>query len=134
MAPGIQCHNFPIEHGVPASTVAPAIVEREAEIRHLEMAVADLSEPVEQRLAIMPTWVEQQLQDTVGLLSGSPERTKAEFQRLGLRVTMAVKRGTDGRPFYQADVVNSLPCLSGISDLAPNQRAAMDRSPLQRAP
>jgi hypothetical protein len=34
--------------------------------------LASLSEPLEQRLAVMPSWVEQQLADLVGLLSTHP--------------------------------------------------------------
>ena len=71
-----------------------------------------LAEPTPQRLAVIPAWVRQQLDDLAGLQTGSPERTKAEFQRLGLRVTMMPTRHESARPFYQAEVVNSLPWLT----------------------
>jgi hypothetical protein len=57
----------------------------------------------------MPAWVRQQLDDLVGLLTENPERTKAEFQRLGMRVTMMPTLSENGRSYYRADVVNSLP-------------------------
>jgi hypothetical protein len=53
--------------------------------------------------------VEQQLAKLMGSLSDTPERTKVEFQRLGLRITMTPYRTAEGRGFYGADVVNSLP-------------------------
>ena len=71
------------------------------------------------------------MEDTVGLLSDTPERTKAEFQRLNLRVTMTPLTNEDGRFFYRGDVVNSLPCLSNITDFRTNQTSAVDRSDLQ---
>jgi len=75
----------------------------------------------------MPAWVGQQLEDIVALLSETPERTKAEFQRLGMRVTMTPTLGDNARPFYQADVVNSLPCLSGIRKMRDPSPSAVDR-------
>jgi hypothetical protein len=45
-------------------------------------------------------------------MSESPERTKAEFQRLGLRVTMTpLMNAVIAQPFCRANVVNSLPVL-----------------------
>jgi hypothetical protein len=82
----------------------------------------------------MPAWVAQQVQDVVSLLSESPERMKAEFQRLGLRVTMHPKQTEDGRNYYQADVVNSLPCLAGSTEIRGSSPSAVDRSDLQEAP
>ena len=67
----------------------------------------------------------QQLEDLVTLLSESPERPKADFQRLALRVTMTpMIDAAIARPLYRADVVNSLPCLAGIGK-APRSREAM---------
>ena len=44
-----------------------------------------MDEPLEHRLAVIPKWVRQQLEDAAGLLSEVPERAKTEFQRLGKR-------------------------------------------------
>ena len=105
-----------IESGVPASTLASALNERQAELSRLDAELAALEEPLHQRLAVIPTWVEQQLQDTAGLLSGAPERTKAEFRRLGLRVRMEPVYDAL-RPFYRAHAEAALPCLAGVRDL-----------------
>jgi hypothetical protein len=82
------------------------------------VTLAELNAPLHQRLAVVPAWVRQQLEDIVGLLSETPERTKAEFQSLNLRVTMTPKLGENARPYYQADVVNPLPYLAGITKYA----------------
>jgi hypothetical protein len=66
---------------------------RESELQQLDVTLAGLAEPWDQPLAVMPTWVRQQLQDLAGLLSGSPERARVEFQRLGLTVTRVQPNG-----------------------------------------
>lgn len=116
-----------IENGVAAASLAPSIAERQAEISRLDAALLDMVEPLQQRLAVMPSWVRQQIEDLVRLLSESPERTKAEFQRLGLKVTMTPTIGEHARPFYRADVVNSLPCLAGITEMRDVSTSAVDR-------
>ena len=94
----------------------------------LDARLIELQEPLQQRLAVMPTWVPQQCDNIVSLLSETPERAKAEFHQLGLRVTMQPRSTKDGHDYYQADVVNSLPCLSGITKIRANQTSAGDRS------
>jgi site-specific DNA recombinase len=123
-----------IEHGVAAGTLAAAIAERQREIERLDATLAELAEPVHQRLAVMPAWVRQQMEDVAGLLASSPERTKTEFQRLGVRVTMTPARGENGRAFYRAAVVNSLPCLTGTTDLRGNPVSTVDRLDLPATP
>ena len=84
------------------------------------------ADPLRQRLAVMPAWVGQQLEDLSGLLGESPERAKTEFRRLALAVTMTpVHRDELPRPFYRATVAAALPCLAGIRDLS---ATAVDRS------
>lgn len=117
-----------IEKGGSATTIVRAIGEHEAELVRLEATLAELAEPMHRRLAVIPGWVRQQLEDLVTLLSESPERTKAEFQRLGLTVTMAPVMTETGRPFYRADVVNSLPYLAGITEMRDVSPSAVDRS------
>jgi hypothetical protein len=106
-----------IESGVPAATLAGAIAERQGELTRLDATLAELAAPMHQRLAVMPAWVQHQLQDVADLLSGTPERTKTEFQRLGLHITMTPTMGDHGRPFYRTTVVNSLPGLAGITEM-----------------
>jgi len=114
-----------IEQGVAASTLAGAIAERQTDLERLDAILREFAEPLQQRLAVMPAWVRQQLEDLTSLLSETPERTKLEFQRLGLRVTMVPIHDEGARPFYRADVAASLPMLAGvgtcrrISDLLP---------------
>jgi hypothetical protein len=69
----------------------------------------------------------------LSVLAGVPERTKTEFQRLGLRVTMTPKIAETARQYYQADVVNSLPCLSEITEMRDISPSAVDRSDPQSA-
>jgi DNA invertase Pin-like site-specific DNA recombinase len=123
-----------IEAGIPAATLTGPIAERQAEISRLDATLLELSEPLHQRLAVMPAWVRQQLDDLAGLLTDSPERTKAELQGLGLRVTMTPRLREDGRAFYQADVVNSLPCLAGITEMRDVSCSTVDRLDLRARP
>ena len=92
-----------IEQGVPASTVAAAIVERQAELARLDAELTTFAEPLQQRLAVIPAWVEQQLQDVASLLSEAPARTKAEFRR-------SRPTGDDGAYLRGAQAVLPSPC------------------------
>jgi len=92
-----------VEEGAGAPTLLSAIRAREAEIRALEAQRAALDEPLEQRLAVMPVWVRQQLEDSAGLLAESPERSKAEFQRLELQFTIRPVYDEAPRAFLRAE-------------------------------
>jgi hypothetical protein len=83
--------------------VFQAIKDRESEIRALESQQTALNEPVEDRLAVIPSWVCRQLEDTAGLLSDVPERVKIQFQRLGLRFTLYPIHDEGPRPFLRAE-------------------------------
>jgi DNA invertase Pin-like site-specific DNA recombinase len=123
-----------IESGVPAASVAGAIADRQADIARLSVRLSDFDEPLAHRLAVMPAWVRQQLEDVAGLLSDTPERTKAEFQRLGLRVTMTPQKGANGpRRWYRADVESSLPQLLGSSNIGGSDFSTVDRLHLPQA-
>jgi DNA invertase Pin-like site-specific DNA recombinase len=121
-----------LQEGVPASALSGEIAARQADIQRLDGTLAELDEPLQQKLAVMPNWVRQQLEDLVRHLLGAPERTKAEFQQLGLAVTMQPNTGADARPFYRAEVVNAIPALAGVVDMPSNLRSTVDRSLLQR--
>jgi hypothetical protein len=116
-----------IEQGVAPASLAGAIKERQAEVERLDATLQELSEPLDERLAVMPGWVGQQLEALVGLLSDRPERTKAQFQQLNLRISMKPVTPESGRPYYQADVVNSLPCLAGITEMRDVSPSTVDR-------
>ena len=91
-----------VEAGAGTATLFQAIESRENELRSLAGQLAALNEPLEQRLAVVPTWVAQQLRDAAGLLSEIPDRAKAEFQRLGIRFELHPVYGEQDRPFLRA--------------------------------
>ena len=88
-------------------------------------------------LAVIPTWVRQQLQDLAGLLAGNPQRAKAEFQRLNMTFT-ATPVIDEGRPFLRLEGSGDLDALCGTRDLPSTARSkapAMGPYPLStRAP
>lgn len=92
-----------IEGGAGATSLLEAMRRREADIARLQGELEALSEPLEQKLAVMPSWVRQQLEDTAGLLSEVPERTKAEFKRLGLLFVLHPAQAAGARPFLRAE-------------------------------
>jgi DNA invertase Pin-like site-specific DNA recombinase len=104
-----------IEDGAPAQSLMAAIRAREAELQQVEAQLTELDEPLEERLAVMPTWVRQQVNDLAGLLGDTPERTKAEFRRLRLTVTLQRVR-TESGAFYRASASADFPPLAGSRD------------------
>jgi DNA invertase Pin-like site-specific DNA recombinase len=107
-----------IEAGGPVATLVNAVREREAELARLEATLAELSEPLAPRLAIMPGWIRQQLEELASLLSEVSPRAKAEFRRLGLTITMQPIHTEGVRPFYRAIGTAIMPFLGGTRDLA----------------
>jgi len=91
-----------VENGAGSTTIFQAIETREAEIRALATQRAALTEPVHQRLAVMPAWVRQQLSDAAGLVASTPERARLEFHRLGIRFALHQTRGDDGTMYLRA--------------------------------
>jgi hypothetical protein len=63
-----------VETGLGTPSVFQAMKDREAEIRTLESQLRAFNEPLEQRLAVIPTWVRQQLEDAAALLLGGMPR------------------------------------------------------------
>jgi hypothetical protein len=92
-----------VEAGAGSPTVFHAIREREAEIRALTSQLEGMSEPIEERMAVVPTWVRQQLEDAAGLIAETPERAKQEFQRLGIRFVIRPVYDEGPRPFLRAE-------------------------------
>jgi hypothetical protein len=92
-----------VEGDAGAASLLLAMHRREADVARLQAELEGLREPLEQKLAVMPTWVRQQLEDTVGLLSEIPERTKAEFARLGLSYVLHPVENEGDRPFLRAE-------------------------------
>lgn len=88
-----------VEGGAGARSLLEAIKAWEAEVDRVTRELDALCEPVGQKLA---GWVRRQLEDVAGLLSESPERTKAEFRRLGVELVMHPVQEDGARPFYRA--------------------------------
>lgn len=97
--------------------LASRLAQRERELADLDAALTASPAVLRDRLRVIPTWVRAQLGDLAALLSEAPERTKAEFQRMGVRVSMQPIYDEQPRPFYRATVNASLTCLAGTSDL-----------------
>jgi hypothetical protein len=91
-----------IEHGNASPAILSAINAREAEVAAIDAKLATLSEPVEPRMAVGPTWVQQQLQDAAGVIGAVPERAKAEVQRLGIGFALHPMTDEAGQPFLRA--------------------------------
>lgn len=101
-----------VENGVGTATIYDAIKDREGELRGLDAEREALNEPLEHRLAVIPTWVRQQLEDAAGLLGGAPERAKTEFQRLGIKFTLHPVTEPGARPFLRAEGTGQLEDLA----------------------
>jgi hypothetical protein len=108
-----------VEEGGPAPALVRAIEAREAELRTLAARLGEMEEPLRDKLAVLPGWVQRQLEDTVGLLTDAPERTKTELRRLGVNLTVEPVRNEGPRSFLRVVGGVSLAnlgfsqCLSG---------------------
>jgi DNA invertase Pin-like site-specific DNA recombinase len=92
-----------IETGASAPTLLEAILAREAEIVRLQGELTALDEPLDEKLAVMPSWVRAQLDDVVGLLTDRSDRTKAQFRDLGVRFTLHPMGKLGESPYYRAE-------------------------------
>lgn len=78
-----------LESGTASAAILRTLQDREAEAMRLDAEIAALSQPVDaHRLAVLPTWVRQQLADVAGLLQDVPDQARNEFERLQLRFTL----------------------------------------------
>ena len=117
-----------IEHGIALPAVREQITKREAELRQIDDDLAALQRPAPVDLAVIPTWVRQQLEDLSGLLGDSPERAKAELHRLNIQFTVTPVRD-EGRPFLRVEGTGDLEALSGIRNL-PSPARSKAETPL----
>ena len=92
-----------IEAGSGGPTIFQAIAGREAEIARLQAERDTLNEPLDGKLVVIPSWVRQQLADTAGLLSDTPERTKMAFRQMGVSFTLHPVHEDAQRPFLRAE-------------------------------
>jgi len=92
-----KVHNLiaAVESGITSTSILQALSDRETEAARLDAEIAALSQPTDdRRLAVLPTWVRQQLEDVAGLLYDAPDRARNEFERLGLRFSPFVRSST----------------------------------------
>lgn len=61
-----------IESGGSSSSLVEAVRAREADFRRLQTDLEALSDPLEQKLAVMPTWVRRQLEDMARFCRSPP--------------------------------------------------------------
>lgn len=92
-----------VEAGAGAAMVFEAIQQREADLRALTQQREALDDPLEQRIAVIPSWVRQQLADAADVLRDVPERAKTEFQRFGLQFTIVPVHQAGARSFLRAE-------------------------------
>lgn len=115
-----------IEEGIALPAVREQITKREAELRQIDDDLAALHRPAPVDLAVIPTWVRQQLEDLSGLLGDSPERAKAELHRLNIQFTVTPVRD-EGRPFLRVEGTGDLEALCGIRNLPSPARSPLPR-------
>jgi hypothetical protein len=107
-----------IEEGAPQRLSRQPLAGRQAELEGLDAEIGQLDDgPLGQRLAVIPAWVERQLQDLANLFSDTPERTKHQFLALGLSVTFEPIYAAP-RPFYRTFAKASLAALTDTNDLS----------------
>jgi hypothetical protein len=91
-----------LEDGAGGAFMLKAIQDRETEIVALSDQLGALDGDLRNRLAVMPSWVRRQIEDTAGLLSESHDRARTEFRRLGIRFTVEPVHDEGPRPFLRA--------------------------------
>ena len=69
----------------------------------LEAERGALDEALADKLAVIPSWVPQQLEDTAGLLTDTPERTKTVFRQMGVSFTLYPVHDEGPRSFFRAE-------------------------------
>ena len=117
-----------VENGQPSATLTDAIVAREAEVHDIDERLASLVEPPDVDLAVIPTWVRQQLDDLASLLGEAPGRTKTELQRLNVQFTVTPVHD-EGRPFLRVFATGDLDAICGLTNLPATRRRAHPSTP-----
>jgi hypothetical protein len=118
-----------IEDGAATPALLSAMRAREQELGQLEADLGGLDDSLEERLAVIPSWVRRQVADVAELLSGSPDRSKREFQRLGIGFTVSPVFDVGKKPFLRAvGISNFSRLLAGsgtdfTTSVASNQRS-----------
>jgi hypothetical protein len=105
-----------VEDGIALPSVRQTIAVREAELRRLDEELQGLDDSPKMDVAVIPTWVRQQLRDVADLLRDKPERAKVEFRRLNVSFTLCPVHN-EGRPFLRAIRTGDFQSLCGYKDL-----------------
>ncbi len=101
-----------------ASSVRHALQQREAELADIDRQLAAAPAMDADRLALSTTcWVQQQLEDLADVLRDSPERVRAHFQKLNLKITLYPVHDEGDRPFLRAIGEGDFAPLCQTSDL-----------------
>jgi uncharacterized protein (UPF0335 family) len=90
-----------LENEGPSPSVRQAIRLREADLERLQRDLEGVQAPLGNKLAVLPSWVQRQLEDVVGLLAEDPPRVKAHLRKIGVGFTVSPVTG-EGRPFLRA--------------------------------
>ena len=67
-----------IEHGTSLRVLTEQLARRQTELQVVEDELVALAHAPDLNLAVIPTWVRQQLHDLSGLLAQNPERAKRD--------------------------------------------------------
>ena len=105
-----------IEHGSSLPVLTEQLARRQTELQVVEDELVALAHAPDLNLAVIPTWVRQQLHDLSGLLAENPERAKAELQRLNVRFTASPVRD-QGKAFLRVEGTGDLDALCGTRNL-----------------
>ena len=121
-----------VEDGVGMSSLSDALTQREAELREIDAQLTTLDRPAPAaNLAVIPTWVRQQLDDLSGLLLDGEDaalRTKSELARLNVQFTVSPVRD-GGKLFLRVVGTGDLDPLCSIHNLPPTARTKAPAPP-----
>ena len=90
-----------VENGGATPSMLSAIRQREADLDQIDRELDLEPERLEEKLVVLPSWVQRQLAGVAGLLQDEPERVRAHFRRIGLSFTVSPVVD-EGRPFLRA--------------------------------
>lgn len=109
-----------VESGLMSTTLLQALRARESELATVGTEIAALDAPENpRRLAVIPSWVKQQVTDVVGLLQGRPDRVRAELSRLSVRFTLHPVQEQGQKPYLRAVGEGNFEVLAGAGSLFP---------------
>ena len=90
-----------LENNGATPSILGRIRDREADLARIDHERSLEPEHLEEKLTVLPSWVQRQLADVAGLLQDEPERVRTHFRRLGLSFTASPVLD-EGRPFLRA--------------------------------